>query len=139
VSKRKNNIFWPRVDTEDFARAACRNGGGMALIVAVITGLFSGLGAAGVEFAVNLGMDVWGFADAALFALCGWGMFRCSRAAAVAALLVFVAARIMLLRSGVSAGSILAIFVILTFVGAVRGTFAMHRLRQEAAGPGTHP
>ncbi len=130
--KGPGNFLWPRVDTPESAQAACRSGAAMAFFVAAATTVLAGLGAAGVAFAAKVGMDAWAFVDAGLFALFGWFMLGCSRIAAIAALVLFVAARISLIYSGVGAGSIFAIFVIIAFVGAVRGAFAHHRFQVEA-------
>lgn len=126
--------LWPEVDTLEKARAACRTGGGFGLFVAGMTALFAALGTAGVEFAVELGMDAWAFGEAGMFALLSWGMFKCSRVAAVLAALLFFVERIVMAFSGVSGGTIMAFFILLAFVGAARGAFALHRMREAHAG-----
>jgi hypothetical protein len=133
AAQRSTNLLWPKLDTLEAAQTACRNGAWMAGLVALLTALLTGLDVLGVGFAARIGLDLWGFLDAALFALCAWGMSRYSRAAAIFALGLFVASRISLLRDGLSAGAVLTVLIGLGFVAAVRGAFTQRRLRRAGA------
>lgn len=134
---KKQNAFWPDVSTREGAESACKMGAGVAFFIAGVTALFAVLGGAGVEFVREMGIDLWAFVDVALFAACGWGMLRFSRAAAVFGAVLFVLERIAMATSG-AGGIVVAIFFFLGLLGAVRGSFALARMAKEqpVAAPG---
>jgi hypothetical protein len=134
-TSKKKSAFWPSVDTLDEARDACRNGGWGALFVAAVTGVIALLSAAGVTLFASMGLDVWSLLDAGLFAALAWGLFRCSRAAAVLTLALYLFERLMALASGQIGGIPLVIVLTLVFIGSARGAFAYHRLKGAAAEP----
>jgi hypothetical protein len=134
-TSKKKNAFWPSVDTLDEARDACRNGGWGALFVAGVTGVLALLSAAGVTWLASMGLDAWALLDAGLFAALAWGLFRCSRVAAVLALALYLFERMMALASGQVGGIPLVIVLTLVFLGAARGAFAYHRLKGAVAEP----
>ncbi len=131
------NGLWPVLDTPDKARAACRSGAAAGLLVTSATFVFAVLGTAGVEFAVQLGMDASAFGEGAVFALLSWGMFKCSRIASVLAAILFFVERIVMALNGIGGGgTLLALVILLGFVGAVRGSFAWHQFRETQASRG---
>jgi len=73
------------------------------------------------------------FGNRTLAAFLGVMIRRMSRAAAVAGLVVFVGGRVYSgVAHGISAGSVLAIVLLLAFIAGVRGTFAYHRYGVES-------
>lgn len=76
-----------------------------------------------------LGIGPLAFIDAGLFAIIAVGLWRMSRGAAVAGLVLFVAEKILgAIESGSFQGAHVAAVLILAFVHGVRGTFALARL-----------
>jgi len=121
--------WWPEVETREGAEGAIQQAFWAAVVVAALTALFAMLGALGVGFALGLGIDAWAFLDAALFAGIAFGLRRRSRVAAWAGLLLFGLEKIYLWnRNGVQ-GLWLAVIIFLLFIGGVRGTSALSRMR----------
>jgi hypothetical protein len=100
-------------------------------------GYWGAFALAGLTTVVSLlhvwGADLWSLIDAAVFGLIGLGIRRKWRSAAVVGLILFIGSLAFSLTRGLGIGA-LGIFILLGFVGAVRGTFAYHRLR-----PSTKP
>ena len=132
---KKSNAFWPSVNTPEEARQACRNGAWVALVVAFVTGGLALLSLAGVSFVANVGVDGWSLVDAALFVALAWGLFRCSRVAAVGALAFYLVERALALAGGQFGGIPMVVVFTLVFVGAARGAFAHHRLQRASIVP----
>jgi len=107
--------FWPDLDDISGADDAIALGYWAAFALAVL----------GVV--VSLASNVAGLADAAIFALCGLGIWRRWRTAAVIAFMLFLANVIFSLAQGHGVG-VLAIFVFVGLTNGVRGTFARARL-----------
>ncbi len=124
------NAIWPDVQSIDNAEKACHTAAICAFVVAGITGLVAGIALAGSS--VIPGINGWAFLDAGIFALLGFFLWRCSRTAAVIALVLFILERIQMMASNGIAGLPLGIVFILLFIGGVRGAFAYHRLQQAA-------
>ncbi|MEM9074265.1 MAG: hypothetical protein AAGE52_37575 [Myxococcota bacterium] len=135
----QKNFLWPDVSTETSAHAACKQAAYFAFFIAGITTLFAILSAAEVEFLQALGIDLWSLIDAALIGGLGFGVLKHSRVAAVLLLIVYAAERIFGMILAVEAGArptsglILTIFALAAFIGGVRGSFALARMRQESA------
>jgi nitrate reductase gamma subunit len=74
----------------------------------------------------------WALIDAAIFGLIAWGIYRMSRVAAVAGLVLYIIERIamhiVMGKSRISGIFITVLFLVM-FINAVRGTFAYHRMR----------
>ena len=108
-------IFWPDLDDISGAEDAITLGYWAAFALAVL----------GVV--VSLVSNLAGLADAVVFALCGLGIWRRWRTAAVIAFLLFVANVLFSLVQGHGVG-VLAIFAFIGLTNGVRGTFARSRL-----------
>lgn len=133
TEKRKTNMWWPDVSTLEAARQARMYGVWAAAITALLTSLLAAwsLGAGKEAFGF---VDAWAFLDAAMFAAIGFGIYKGSRFAALAGLILFVAEKILqVAMTGKLGGFIMAFLFVLLYITAVRATFALHRLR--AAGP----
>ena len=76
-----------------------------------------------------LAQDWWMFLGAGLFLALGIAVFRCSRAAAVALVLLYTGDRAATyMDTGSFQGLIVGVILLYFFVNAVRGTFAYHAL-----------
>lgn len=133
------NSWWPDVSELTGAGKAISYGFGSAAFVASVTAVVALL-------AIYLrkpifGIDGFGLFDAVLFAIIGFGVYRKSRVAAVAGLVLYIVERFYMLASGSATGTagVSTVFVALYFVHGVRGTFAYRRLssRQSAVAPAT--
>ena len=127
--------FWPDVSTIDGARRATRQGIAAALLSVGITALFA-LYALTTGEAVLDFISAWSLVDVAIFGLIAYGLHREWRAAAVGGLAFFLIEKIdQMHRSSMGSvgGAGVATLMILCYISAIRGTFALHRLRQGGA------
>ena len=124
------NAFWPDIHDIESAKKACHAAAVGAFFVAAITGLVAAIAMA--SSTPIAGIDGSAFVDAAIFAVLGFFLRRCSRTAAVIALVLFIIERIfMMAQGGAPAGLIVAIILIVYFIGGVRGAFTYHRLMAQ--------
>lgn len=136
VKRARRNWWWPSVETADDAKFAVKQAFGVAVLCSAVTAVFALLGAAEIEFARNLGFDAWGLVDALVFAAIACGLWRHSRIAAWAGLVVYTGERMyMWSQFGVKnpGNPIVSIIFILAFIGGVRGTSALHAYKVESA------
>lgn len=130
--EKKKNVLWPALDTEDAAKVALRYGVFAASTVGGITGLAAGWAIATNQKAFNL-IGAAGFIDAAIFLAIAVGIYKRSRIAALAGLLLFLLEKASQIhQTGRFDGAWMAIPLIYCFVLAVRGAFALHRNGQQA-------
>ena len=118
--------LWPEVADLDSARSASRQGMWAALFVAVVT--------AAVAAFKAFGLSTSAFFDAAVFFGIAWGIYRVSRVAAAAGLLLYVLERVVTFAQSHETGGILAIFLLLAFGNGARGAFAYRRLLKQSTG-----
>lgn len=124
--------LWPSVTTPEGAEWATKQAFWAAVLFALITAAFSLFGAAGVQVAQGLNFDLTALIDAVLFGLIAVGLWRRSRVAAWVGLLLYLFERaFMWSQIGVRNPVIAAIFI-LAFLGGVRGTSALHRMKHAA-------
>jgi hypothetical protein len=121
-------FLWPDVSDLAGAEEGIKLGYWGAFLVAGLT--------TAVSVLQVMGANLWSLLDAGVFALVGVGVWRKWRTAAVIGLLLFTGNLIISLTRGLGL-SILAIFVFLGLVAAVRGTFAYHRLMRNPKPAGT--
>jgi len=132
-----SSIWWPDVETLQGAKSASRMGVWAAGFVAVVTGLVATV----ARFTGNaiMGIDAWAFVDAGIFALVAFGIYKMSRFAAVGGLCLYLLERIyMFTINPAPGGLVIGVLITLAFLGAVRGTFAYHKLA-NAPVPGQAP
>jgi hypothetical protein len=130
ANKKATNWFWPAVDTIGAAQDAAKLGAYTAAIVAGITALFAILSLFGVEIT-----SIWALVDAGLFALIAFGIYKMSRVAAVAGLLLYLWGQLsQLLDSGRTNWFLVFLFTLM-FIGGIRGTFAYHKLKKQQPEP----
>jgi hypothetical protein len=140
MNRKKSSSLWPAVEDENAAIRAARQGFYAAVCCSVVTAIFAVMGGFGIPI---MGFNLWCLTDAGLMAGLAFGIRRMSRAAAVIALLYYVACRIDLWAQYGFQSPIIAGFFVLMFVSAIRGTFAYRRLearmRPEAIDLGSAP
>ena len=112
------NRYWPSMDTEAGALLATRGAFWAAVWVTTATTAFAVLAASGVRFVRSMGFDVWALTDAALFGVIAMGLWRKSRWAAWCGLLLYIAERLEAWSTGGIKNPVLAILLILAFIGA---------------------
>ncbi|HEY1269106.1 MAG TPA: hypothetical protein VGH16_17740 [Candidatus Binatia bacterium] len=136
MERQKTNFWWPDVSTIDGAKKASMNGVWAAVFTAVVTALVASwaLGAQAAAFGY---ITAWAFLDAILFSVIALGIYKESRFAAVAGLSLFVIEKIDQFSHGPkTSGIIMAIVLTLCYLAAIRGTYALRRLR---AAPSMQP
>jgi hypothetical protein len=121
--------YWPRIDDQGSAEGATKPAVGTSAFVAAVTGLLAVLSI--VYHRPIFGLTGGSIVDALLFVVIAWRIKKMSRTWAVLGLLIY------LLEIGFNLASsengaigIVGVAFILTYVGAVRGTFAFHRYRR---------
>jgi hypothetical protein len=117
--------FWPEIDSAAGADEAITLGYWAAFLAAGLNAIVSIIPAFGVGLA--------GIVDAVLYALCGVGIWRKWRIAAVVAFLVFAANLILSVWRGGGIG-VLAVFIFVGLLNGLRGTFGRPKLS-----PGPQP
>lgn len=121
--------FWPEIDSAAGADEAIALGYWAAFLAA-------GLGAV-MSVIPGFGVGIAGLIDAALYGLCGVGIWRKWRTAAVVAFLLFAANLIFSLWRHGGIG-VLAVFIFVGLLNGLRGTFRRTKLSEgtqpEAAG-----
>lgn len=110
--------FWPEIESAAGADLAITLGYWAAFLVAGATAVTSVIPMFGVGLA--------GLVDAAVFALCGLGIWRKWRVAAVCAFLLFAVNIVFSLSRGGGFG-VLAVFVFVGLLNGLRGTFGHAR------------
>jgi len=124
------NWVWPNVDTQGGATWATKQAFWAAILVTSVTSGFSLLGAIGVAFVRAWGFDAWALIDGIIFGVIAVGLWRHSRVAAWAGLVLYVGERAYMWSTiGVKNPVIAGIFI-LAFIGGIRGTTALHRLER---------
>jgi hypothetical protein len=132
---RKRSRWWPSVDTPEDAKRAVKDAAGAAVFVSVVTAIFSILAAAHVQFVRQLGIDTWSLVDAVVFAVIAWRIWRQSRIAAWAGLILFSVEKLYMLSNAQEVSPpnlIVAAAIILAFIAGIRGTSALHHFESKS-------
>jgi len=126
--------FWPSVQTLQSAHKATRQAFWIALVVVVVTAIFSILAIGGVQTSIL--SSPWSLVDAALFGAIAIGLYRYSRVAAVAGLVLYVLNQVWKYMLSEDAFPthwwVMSLAFTLVFLGGVRGAFSYHRLKRAA-------
>ena len=125
--------MWPSVADLESAMLASRRGFWAAGACAVMTGLLALLALAGVEAVRARGFDASALGDGAIFAAIAFGLWRYSRIAAWAGLLIYLFERVVMWSDTGLANPAVAVILTLAFAAGIRGTHAVHRLRNATA------
>jgi hypothetical protein len=132
--KKKTGFWWPDVSTPAGARSATMYGVWAALFSAVVTAALAAWSIVSGEAAPDL-VDAWSFVDVAIFAAIAFGIWKRSRFAAVAGLVIFVAERIYVMATTPGGSGLgLALVLAMCYVAAIRGTYAFRRLASVETG-----
>ncbi len=125
MSERKGMAWiWPETSDDDSAKEAAKQGVWACSFIAIVTG--------GMAFFQAMGFDSAAFVDAFLFAIIGFGIFKLSRTAAVAGLVLYLIERIYMWATFGSKNIAMAILLSLMFVNSIRGTFSSHKIKRES-------
>jgi hypothetical protein len=134
--QKQKNVWWPDVSTPAAARSARMYGVWAAVFSAVVTALLASWSLGSGKAAFEL-VDAWSFLDVAIFVAVAFGIYKESRFAAVAGLVIFVGEK--LYQPVVSttptpgtSGIIVAFFLTICYVAAIRGTYALRRFPAES-------
>jgi hypothetical protein len=142
-TRRAYNWLWPSVQTLECAEKATRNAFYWAIVSTAITGWLSFLAICGVQWVLDAGVEPWTLIDASALAVIAVGLYRHSRFAALAGLVLcmlglvlYMLDRVVMLSEGgfppANYKLVSALFFTLIFLGGVRGAFAYHRLKRAA-------
>lgn len=116
----------------DEAQIATRHGSNAAYISAAFTFLVVGAAMFSSSSAMEFMNDPFNFIDVALIAGLAFGMRRHSRAAAIVMFVYFVFSKILIAVETGAMGGIAASLVFLYFFGgAIKGSFAYHKIRHS--------
>jgi hypothetical protein len=114
--------WWPRIEDEQSARHAARQGMWVAILQAGITATFATLR--------WLGFSTDAYADVGLLLILAWGFHRMSRVAATLAIAYYIFSRFVVFAEhpGARINIILIAICLLAYVNGLRGTLFYHRL-----------
>lgn len=80
-------------------------------------------------------IDAWGYVDAAIFAAVAYGIYKEKRFAAVFGLGFFLFEKVsQVADTGKLPGAWMAVILVLCYAVAIRGVYALHKLRQASVG-----
>jgi hypothetical protein len=129
--------YWPKVTDVTSAREVAHRAASVAIIIAGFTAVFAGLALFGIPMVP--GVDHWAFIDAAIWGGVAAGIWRMSRGAAIAGLVVIVLEYVLFWDREVGVAHLIAtVVLLLAFLNALRATYAYHRFRRtkvEALSP----
>ena len=129
--KTKKNVWWPDVSTPTAARSARMYGVWAAVFSAVVTAILASWSLGSGKAALEL-VDVCAFLDVTIFVAVAFGIYKESRFAAVAGLVIFVGEKLYQLAvTATTSGTILAFILAMCYVAAIRGTYALRRFPGE--------
>lgn len=120
--------IWPAIFDATSAENAAKQGFWAALYCCVATIILVVLASSGVQLG---GFNLYALTDAFLFAVIGFGIWKKSRTAAIAGLLLYVIERIDAWMTSGPKSPVMALIITLFFIHSVRGTFALHKFKKE--------
>ena len=136
ASSKLKDTWWPDIHDTDTARRVARQAFWAAIVVVVLTVVLAGLAAFGTSVA---GITPAAFVDAAMFGLVAVGIWRMSRIAAVAGLVLFGIEKLLMVQTMKPGNLIVAVALLFAFANGVRATVAYHKLQSAAAQPAAGP
>ena len=126
--------FWPDIDDSDKAAKMAYGGATVCFLVTAITAVIAYLQSTG-KIDLFKGMGSEAYIDCGLFFVLGLGLVFKSRIAALGAFGLYVFEQVMMMKMGMSRGSLVMLYFMLYFplvlAHSIRGTFAYHRFRKE--------
>lgn len=123
--------IWPPVDTPESARYAVRQAFWAAIFVSGMTALVVFISAVAQPGDPRLRFSPLALVDAAMFGAISFGLWKESRGAAVAGLVLYILEQMyeMSVPGRPSRNFFLIAVLVCGFVGGIRGTFALHDFR----------
>lgn len=126
--------YWPKLTGLKEAEQAAHQGAGVCFVIAVFTAIVAGM-SLWLDRPV-LGIDAWAFADAIIFGIAGWRVWRLSRIWAVLALVIYIMDTVYAVE--VTSGPVphagaayLRVVFTLVLISGVRGTFAYYAFKKK--------
>lgn len=126
------NVFWPDITDLADAKKVAKSGAAAAFFVSLITFIVTFGETQGMFKLFGVGPEA--YIDAGLFLIIGIGILFMSRIAAIAGLGLYGFEQVVMLQSGKSGMSILAIYFILCFINAIRACFDYHTMKKQGLG-----
>ena len=122
------NSFWPKIYDVQSARKAAKQGMGACFFVAGVTALVAFYSRMGFQLFPDINASA--FLDAGVFAILGIGIYRMSRVAAVAALVLYLIEQVWVMskvHTIIGFPFPMILIMVVCFAAGIRGTFAFHR------------
>lgn len=124
----KNTWIWPSIEDAESARKAARQGMYASLFISGVTLLLLGLSTQGFN---PFKIDAYVLIDVTIFLVVAWRIYAMSRTAAVVGLLFYILSQIYTMSEVGFTISVVPIFITLTFVNSIRGTFAYQKFNGQ--------
>lgn len=127
--QKQKNVWWPDVSTPMAARSAKMYGIWASVFIAIVNALLASWSLGSGKPALGL-VDPWSFIDVAIFVAVAFGIYKESRFAAVAGLVIFLGEKLYQISITTTKTSqiIMAFILAMCYVAAIRGTYALGRL-----------
>jgi hypothetical protein len=122
-------FFWPEIKDQEGAKKVCHTAAAAAFLIAIITTVIIILSLRGVELFSKI--NELAFFDVGLFLIIGVFLYRCSRIAAVMALLLYAFEQYEMIRITKPQWSFTIVLFLLFFINGIRGAFAYHAIKRK--------
>jgi hypothetical protein len=127
-SSQKDSFLLPTITDLQSAQRLARQGTAVCVLIII----FSSVVAAIATSIDGTFPSQWFIAAMLIYGLIGFLIYRMSRFAAIAGLVMYLSDRLVLLaQQGLSMNVIFTIFFVFAFINSIRGTFAYHRFRRQ--------
>ena len=132
-SPQKEWLF-PSITNKEKAKQVARQGTWAAGIVALITLVLTVIVISenpALPYNNLPKLDAWAFWDVGIFVAIAWGIYKMSRVAAVAGLVIYIAEQVLIRVSNpklATNGIFFTVLIVIAFINGIRGTFAYHSL-----------
>jgi len=129
--EKKGSRYWPTIVDLPTAIMASNQGVWAAIIVAVVTAFIASIA---LFTSSSIGeFDAFSYFDAIMFGIIAIGIRLRFRGFAVAGLVLFIIEKIFQFAQGSFSilGLFIAAFIFIMFVTGIRGTFAVHRFKNQ--------
>ncbi|MDX2239533.1 MAG: hypothetical protein NW224_02510 [Leptolyngbyaceae cyanobacterium bins.302] len=127
-STKNESFFLPTISDLKSAQSAARQGTAVCILIIVFSLVVAGISSS----TTGTPPSQWLIAALLIYGVIAVMIYRMSRVAAIAGLVLYMGDRLVLFaQQGISVSAAIAILFVFAFINAIRGTFAYHRLRQE--------
>ncbi len=123
----RKNIFWPEINDLWTAKKACIQASSGAFVVAIVTGAVTYFQVKGTSLLSDVPSG--SYIDAAVFFVLGFLIYRCSRIASIAGLLIYIYGQVLLIPQ-MHRVPVMPILLSLFFIGGVRGAFVYQEMKK---------